>query len=132
MDGCAFAGGFDFEGALFGGNKVECMGDHGIDFGVIVVRVVVEKEELFHIALDGEFDDIVDAAMAPATVFGVFFAVVLGVHDENINSFEKFGDFAIFVAGVFKLGSVAAAAKLRIVTMAEMRFVIGEEGAGAS
>src|SRR5262249_3261745 len=64
--------------------------------------------------------------------FGIFFAVVLRVHDEDVNALDEFGDFAVFVAGVFHFGGVAAAAIFRIVAMAEVRLVVREEGDGAA
>ena len=97
-----------------------------------MLGVVMEEKELFDSALEGEFDDVVDAAVAPAAVVSVLLAIVLGVHDEDVNIFEEGGDFAVFVAGVFEFGSVAAAAELGVVTMAKMRFVVGKESNGTA
>ena len=103
------------------------VGDHGIDFGVVVLGVVMEEEELFDATFKSEFDYVVDAAVTPAAVLSVFFAVVLGVHDKDVDVFQECGDLAVFVAGVFEFGGVAAAAELGIVAMAEVRFIVGEE-----
>ena len=127
MDSCAFSRGFDVEEAFFGSDHVTGVRDHAVDFGVVVVRVVMEEEEALNFGFQGEFDDVVDAAVAPAAVFGIFVAIVLGIHDEDVDVFDEFGDFTVFVAGVFHFGGVAAAAIFRIVTMAEVRFVVGEE-----
>ena len=120
------------EGAFFGGDHVAGVGDHAVDFGVVVLGIVMEEEEAFDFGFKGEFDDVIDAAVAPAAVFGIFFAGVLGIHNENIDAFDEFGDFAVLVAGVFEFGGVAAAAVLGIVAMTEMRFVVGEESNGAA
>src|SRR3954470_9444755 len=83
-------------------------------------------------ALDGcferEFYDVIDAAVAPAAVLLVFFAIVLGVHDEDVHVFDELGDPSIFVAGVFEFGGVTAATELGIVAMTEMRFVVRKKG----
>ena len=92
----------------------------------------MEEEKAFDAGFEGEFDDVVDAAVAPAAVFGIFFAGVLGVHDEDVDGFDEFGDSAVFVAGIFEFGGVAAAAVLRIMAMAEVRFVIRKERDGAA
>ena len=128
----SFAGGFDFQGAFFGGNHFAGVSDHLIDFGVVVLGVVMEEEEAFHVGLQGEFDDVIDAAVTPAPMLSVFVAIVLRVHDEHVDAFDEFGNFAIFVAGKFKFGGVAAATELGIMTMAEVRFVVREESDGAA
>src|SRR5262245_12723115 len=110
------------EGAFFGDDHVAGVSDHVVYFGVVVLGIVMKEEELLHIGFEGEFDDVVDAAVTPATVFGIFFAVVLGVHDKDVDALDEVGDFAVFVAGVFHFGGVAAAAIFRIMTMAEVRF----------
>lgn len=132
LDRRAFAGGIDVESAFFGGDHVASVGDHAVDFGVVVLGVVMKEEEAFDFGYEGEFDDVVDAAVAPAAVFGIFFTIVLGVHDEDVDSFDEFGDFAVFVAGVFEFGGVAAAAILGIVAVAEVRFVVRKESDGAA
>ena len=132
MHSCAFAGCFDEEDAFFGSDHVAGVSDHLVDFGVVMLGVVMEEEKALNFGFQGEFDDVVDAAVPPATVFGIFLAVVLGVHDKDVDAFDEFGDFAIFVAGVFHFGGVAAAAILGIVAVTEVRFVVGKEGDGAT
>jgi hypothetical protein len=127
-----FSRGFDVERAFLGGDDVSGIGDHAVDFGVVVFRVVMKEEEALHLGFQREFDDIIDTAVSPAAVLGIFFAGVLGVHDEDIDAFDEFGDFAVFISGEFHFGGVAAAAKLRIVTMAEVGFVVGKKSDGAA
>lgn len=106
------------------------VGDHAVDFGVVVFRIVMEKEELFHIAFEGEFHNVVDTAVTPSAMLGIFVAIILGVHDEDVDVFDKCCDLFVFITSVFKLGGVTATAKLSIVAVAEMRFIVGEKSDG--
>jgi len=114
--------------AFFVGDQLASVGDHAIDFRVIMIGVVMEQKESFHVRFEREFDDVVDAAVTPATVLAVFLAVILSIHDEDIDAFDELCNFTVFIAGVFQFGGVTAAAELGIVAMAEMRFVVGEKG----
>ena len=127
----SFSRGFDVEEAFFGSDHVTGVRDHAVDLGIVVLGIVMEEEEALNFGFQGEFDDVVDAAVAPPAVLGIFFAVVLGVHDEDVDAFDEFGDFAVFIAGVFHFCGVATTAVLGIMAMAEVGFVVGEEGNGA-
>ena len=80
----AFAGGFHFEFRLPFSHELAGVLDDFIHAVVIVVGVVVEKDEFLHAGLECHGDGIVHAAVSPADVLFEFGTVVLRVEDEDV------------------------------------------------
>jgi hypothetical protein len=80
----AFAGGFHFEFRLPFGHEFAGVFDDFIHATVVVVGVMVEKDEFLHAGLERHGDGIVHATVSPANVLFEFGAVVLRVEDEDI------------------------------------------------
>src|ERR1035441_7135466 len=53
---------------------------------------MMEEEELFHLCVEGQRDDVVQAAVAPADVLLVFLGIELHVHDEDVGAAKEVGD----------------------------------------
>lgn len=74
--------------------------EHVRNLGVVVVRIVMEEEELLDAGEHGEGDGVVDAAVAPADALVVFGVVVLGIDDEDVGLVQELGELEVLLAGV--------------------------------
>src|SRR5258706_16426628 len=80
----AFSGGIHEQGALFCRHDFSRVLHHLADLRVVMLRIVVEKKELFHLGLERDFDHVVHAGMAPATAAVVLLPDILGIHDQDV------------------------------------------------
>ena len=62
----------------------------------------MEQEELFDFGFERESDDVIQTGVTPADVLFVFFAVVLGIHDEDVHAAKEGDDFAFLALGKFE------------------------------
>lgn len=122
----AFAGGVDAHGVVVHVDEFACPIEHGGDFGVVVVGVVMEEAEAFDLGEHAEGDDIIDAAVAPTDAFGVFGVVVLGVHDEEVGLVEELDELLVLFAGVADI--VVGGFTFLVGFHALVGFVVGEVG----
>ena len=124
----AFAGGFELEGAVRGGDQLSRVGDHLRDFGVVVIWVVVEEEKLFDFRLDGQSHHVIQAAVAPADVLFVFGGIVLGIHDQNVHAAEEINQLLVLVPCEYQSRAGRRAPLGREAALSLVQFVVGEKG----
>jgi len=72
--------------------------EKGVNFFVVVIRVVVKEHEFFHAGLECERHGIVHTAMAPASVLFIFTAIVLGIEDKHVGVADEFDHVAVVAA----------------------------------
>ena len=83
------------------------MGDHPRNAVIVMIRIMMEKEEVFHFGLECQCHNIIQTAMAPSDVFLVFVAIILRVHDEHIDTPQELDHFFVLFMRVFKGGRVS-------------------------
>lgn len=88
LDFHAFGGGVDFQTASLHGRETAGGRQHGVQFVVGAVRVVMEEDESLCAAGGGGLHHCFEAAMAPADAVAVFLGGVLGVMDEEADAAE--------------------------------------------
>src|SRR6202035_4256898 len=89
----AFASCFDFYicAAFF------CQGtrlrQHGVDFRVVVIRIVMKENEFSHAGVDGQSNSAGERTMSPSDVGFVFLVGVLRVEKKNVRALEELHQF---------------------------------------
>jgi hypothetical protein len=99
LDGHAFAGGIHFQRGSMFPHQGTGAAYKAVNLPVVVLGVVVEKDELPDAGLQREHDRILHATMSPAGVLRVFGVVVLGIENQDVGIANKVNHQAVIPAG---------------------------------
>ena len=77
-------------------------GHHVGNFPIVMIRIMVEEEQLFCARSQGELHGVVGTRMTPPETFRIFWFVVLRIRDDNLRAAHEIDDLCILQSRVFE------------------------------
>ena len=107
----------------------QCAGvrGHAVEFGVVVIGIVVKEKKLFDAGFHGDGEGVVHAAVSPPDVLVVFVAIVLRVENQHVGAAQELDRFLFLGPREFQRGPAFGGDGGREALMAAMRLIVREK-----